>query len=196
MGEGAMNSFYTEQELAGLGLKSFGSNVFISRKCSLYGVEHISLGDNVRIDDFCILSGRITLGSYIHISAYCALYGSQGITLSDFCGLSPRCTLLSASDDFSGEYMVGPMVPVSLSHVTGGRITLEKFVQIGTGCTLMPGITVQEGAVTGAMSLIHKTLAPWSIYAGIPATKIRERKKNILALAQSVPSPARKSSPH
>lgn len=65
-----MTSFYTEKELPSLGLKKYGRNVKISRHASIYGAQNISIGDNVRIDDFCILSGHIELGSYIHIAAY------------------------------------------------------------------------------------------------------------------------------
>lgn len=35
----------------------------------------MTIGSNVRIDDFCILSGRLEFGSYVHIAAYSALYG-------------------------------------------------------------------------------------------------------------------------
>lgn len=56
----------------------------------------MQIGDNVRIDDFCILSGEITLGSNIHIGAYSALYGSMGIELENNTGISPRSTLFSA----------------------------------------------------------------------------------------------------
>ena len=64
--------FYSESELKNLGFKKIGSNVLISKKASLYGVSQMEIGDNVRIDDFCILSGNIMLGSNIHISAYVA----------------------------------------------------------------------------------------------------------------------------
>ncbi|HBS76832.1 MAG TPA: galactoside O-acetyltransferase, partial [Alphaproteobacteria bacterium] len=56
------SNFYSDTELQELGLKSYGKNVLISRKCSIYGAHNISVGDNVRIDDFCILSGNITIG--------------------------------------------------------------------------------------------------------------------------------------
>ena len=69
-----MSSFYTVEELSSLGLKSYGHNVLISRKCSIYGAVNITIGDNVRIDDFCILSGNITIGSNVHISAYVSLW--------------------------------------------------------------------------------------------------------------------------
>ena len=58
-----MTSFYTEEELKGLGFRHIGNGVCISRKASIYGAQNISLGDHVRIDDFCILSGRIEIGS-------------------------------------------------------------------------------------------------------------------------------------
>ena len=71
-------SFLSSEELKNFGFKAIGTNVFISRKVSIYSPQSISIGNNVRVDDFCILSGNITLGSYIHISAYTALYGRNG----------------------------------------------------------------------------------------------------------------------
>ena len=70
-----MNSFYSPEELKSLGLKEYGENVLISRKCSSYGAENIRLGSHVRIDDFCVLSGKVELGNYVHIAASCLLYG-------------------------------------------------------------------------------------------------------------------------
>ena len=75
------NSFYSRNELLNLGLAAVGSNVLISRKASIYSPSTLTVGNNVRIDDFCILSGIITLGSNIHIAAFCALYGKFGISM-------------------------------------------------------------------------------------------------------------------
>jgi galactoside O-acetyltransferase len=177
-----MTSFYAEEELAELGLKKYGNNVLISRKCSIYSPEKISLGDNVRIDDFCILSGNITLGSYIHISAYCALFGSFGIEMENYTGLSPRCTIFSASDDFSGDCLIGPMVDKSKTNITGGKVLIKKYSQIGACSTILPAIIINEGVAVGAMSLVNKDLDEWGIYAGIPVQKIKERSKGLLKL--------------
>lgn len=175
-----MESFYSDQELKELGFKSVGTNVRISRKASFYGTKQISIGDNVRIDDFCILSGEITLHSHIHISAYCALYGRFGIEVEDYAGISPRSTLFSAMDDFGGEWLIGPIHPEETTHVTGGKITLKRYSQIGSGCTLFPGVTLEEGSVVGAMSLVNKSLPSWTISIGIPARVLRERKRKLL----------------
>lgn len=175
-------SFYTEDELRGLGFCSVGEHVLLSRKASVYGAAGITIGDNVRIDDFCILSGRITLGSHIHISAYSALYGSHGIVLEDCTGISPRSTLFSAMDDFGGDYLIGPVHPERFTRVTGAPIVLRRYAQIGAGCTVFPGVELAEGSVVGAMSLVNKSLPAWTISAGVPARVLRERSRNLLSL--------------
>jgi len=177
-----MNSFYTEQELSGLGLKSYGKNVLISRKISIYSPENISIADNVRIDDFCILSGSITMGSNIHISPYCVFYGSMGIEMHDYSGFSPRCTVFSASDDFSGNYLMSPMNDKSKTNVTGGKVLIKKYSQIGAGSIIMPSVVINEGVAVGAMSFVNKNLEEWGIYAGIPAKRIKERERGLLKL--------------
>ena len=105
-----MNSFYSEKELMELKLKKIGSNVKISRKASIYLPEKIEIGNNVRIDDFCLLSGNVLIKDNVHISAYTALYGGGKIEIGNFSGCSPRCTLISASDDFSGKRNRGSKV--------------------------------------------------------------------------------------
>ena len=175
-----MNSFLNKEELLKMGFASFGDNVFISRKASFYGADKMSIGDNVRIDDFCILSGSITLGCNIHISAYSALYGAYGIELKDYSGISPRCTLFSASDDFSGDSLIGPHVPKESQKIIGGKITLEKYTQLGANTIVLPNCTINEGSVTGAMTLVTRSLDAWRIYNGIPAKYLKERKKNLL----------------
>lgn len=70
-------SFYSTKELVELGFAEVGQNVFISRKASFYGIERISIGNNVRIDDFCVLSageGGINIGNYIHITVYNSIF--------------------------------------------------------------------------------------------------------------------------
>lgn len=181
-----MNSFYTEDELKELGLKKYGKNVLISKKASFYGIQNISIGNNVRIDDFCLLTGDITIGNYVHISAYSALYGSFGIIINDFCGVSPHSILLSATDDFSGDYMISPIVSSKYTNIMGGKIILEKFVQIGTHSTVMPNVTCKEGSVCGAYTFINNDLATWTIYAGVPAKKLKNRNKNIIRLSKKI----------
>jgi len=181
-----MNSFYTNKVIAKIGFKSIGKNVMISRKASFYDVNKITIGNNVRIDDFCILSGRITIKNYVHISAYNALYGKFGIEIGNFSGISPRCTILSATDDFSGNHMIGPLISENLTSIDGGLIKILDFVQIGTNSIIMPKTIIGQGSVIGAFSFVNKSIQPWKICYGIPVKEIKNRSKTVLKLSKKV----------
>jgi acetyltransferase-like isoleucine patch superfamily enzyme len=173
-------SFLKKAELLKIGFNHVGENVSISRNTSIYYPELISIADNVRIDDFCILIGNITIGSFVHISAYSALYGKAGITVDDFVSISSRVNIYSVSDDYSGEYLTNPTVPEELTNIIAKPVHLHKHVIIGAGSIVLPGVTINEGAAVGALSLINKSLDPWKIYAGIPCKSIKNRKKDLL----------------
>ncbi len=178
-----MNNFYDYEELPLLGLKSFGKNVKISRKASIYQAGKISLGDDVRIDDFCVISGNVSLGSFIHIATHSALFGGvAGIVLEDFTTISSRCAVYALSDDYSGYAMTNPTVPDKYRNVIDGQVKIERHVIIGTGTTILPAVLIGEGAAVGAMSLVKESLEPWGIYVGIPCKMIRDRKRDLLNL--------------
>lgn len=172
-----INSFYTQEELLELGFKSVGQNVLISKKASLYSISNMSIGNNVRIDDFCLLSGKIVIGNYVHIAAFVALFGgSKGIFLEDFSGLSSKATVYAVSDDYSGEVLTNPTIPDKYKNLYEAPVMLRKHVIIGAGCIVLPGVELKEGSAFGAMSLITKDSMEWSINCGCPAKKIKDRK--------------------
>ncbi len=181
-----MSSFFTEIELSQIGLKSYGKDVRISRYVHFYSPETISIGDNVRIDDFCILSGKIDLGSYIHIAASCLLFGgNDGIVMEDYSGISSRSAVYAESDDYSGDYFTNPMLPKAFRHLIGGGVIIRKHAIIGTGCSIMPGVVVGEGCAIGSMCLVNKSQDDWGICVGIPCKRIKERSKKLLELENS-----------
>jgi dTDP-4-amino-4,6-dideoxy-D-glucose acyltransferase len=178
-------SFYSEIELREIGFKSIGENVLISKKTSIYAPETISIGDNVRIDDFCVLSGGgkgIKIGSYVHIAVFCSIFGRGGVTLEDFTTTSSRCAIYSISDDTSGLSMTNPTVPDKYLNVHEAEVIIKKHGGLGTNCTVLPGVIIGEGAAVGAHTLVIKDLEPWGVYCGSPAKKIKMRDKNVLEL--------------
>ena len=162
-----------------------GKNSIISPKASIYGHENIEIGDNVRIDDFCILSGGsgLKIGNHVHIACFAALFAGSGIVIDDYVGLSARVTLYSESDDYSGESMTNPQVDREFrKKMEKGKITIGRHALIGAYSAVMPGVTIGDGAAVGMFSMIKDDLAPWTIYAGVPAVKIKDRKRDILDL--------------
>lgn len=174
--------FLSKDELQKIGFKSIGDNVLISDKCSIYSPQKIEIGNNVRIDDFCVLSagiGGISIGNNIHIACYTSLIGAGKITLEDFSQVSSRVVILSSSDDFSGEYLIGPCIPPEFTNVKSASVKLMKHSVIGTGSTILPNVTIGIGAAVGAMSLVKDNVGEFDIVAGIPAKKVKDRKRKI-----------------
>ena len=167
-----------------------GKGCKISDKISVYGSDRIEIGDNVRIDDFCILSagprGYLKIGSHIHIAPYCALFGGSGVVMEDFSTFSSRVTCYSESDDYSGESLVGPIIPKDFKPVYDeGPIYFGKYASIGATCVILPGAYLSEGATVGACSLVRvgQKCEPWGIYAGVPVKFKKSRSKNMIQQA-------------
>ena len=177
-------SFYSSSELAAIGFKKLGVDVKISKNISIYSPEKMVIGDHVRIDDFCILSGEIKLGSYIHISAYTAIYGRFGVEMEDFVTVSGRVMIYSQNDDYSGDYMTNPTVPAEFTNVTGGKVVLKKHAIIGAGSIILPNLTIGEGGCLGAMSLLKSDIPAWEVYAGTPAKRIKSRSQRLIEKEQ------------
>ncbi|BDM21657.1 acyltransferase [Pseudomonas sp. LRP2-20] len=177
--------FLSRAEIEAMGFSRVGANVRLSAKASYYNCRHIAIGDNVRIDDFCVLSagaGGIEIHSHVHIAVYCLLTGAGKITLSDFSGLSSRVSVYSSSDDYSGASLTNPTVPDAFKGVVDADVCLGRHVIVGSGSVILPGAILGDGVAIGALSLVSKSCPPFGIYSGVPAKRIKERQQTLLAL--------------
>jgi len=177
------SSFYTPEELKEFAFRAIGKDVLISRYARIYSMKDIEIGSNVRIDDFCLLSGRIKIGNHVHISAFASLCGGDaGIVLEDFVNISEKVVIFAKTDDFSGATLTNPTIPEKYKNVFEAEVILKKHSIVGVGSSILPGVTMGEGSVIGAKSFVKKSTEPWSIYAGAPAKKIKDRQKGLLKL--------------
>lgn len=178
-----MESYYDDKTVRSIGLERVGKNVKISKLTSFYGRDKISIGDNVRIDDFCLLSGRIAIGNNVHIAAGCYIYGGEiGVEIEDFVGLSSRVVVYAVSDDYSGEALTNPTIPDEFRKVITQKVVFKKHSIVGTTSVILPGVILEEGCAIGALSLVTKSLPAWTICMGYPAKVVGERSKKILEL--------------
>lgn len=178
-------SFYSNDELLTLGFAHVGQGVKLSRKASIYGASRISIGDNSRIDDFCVLSAGeqgIEIGRNVHVAVYCSLIGAGRICLLDFSNLSSRVAIYSSNDDYSGCFMTNPTVPAEYTNVSHGPVTVGRHAIIGSGSVVLPNVTLEEGVAIGALSLVTKDCETFGIYIGAPAKRVKSRKNDLLAL--------------
>lgn len=175
--------YLDEHALKAMGFKRLGRDVKISDKAAIYDAASIELGDHTRIDDFCVISGRVVTGRNVHIAVFCNVAGgTEGVTLSDFSGLAYGCHVFSQSDDYSGASMTNPTVPAAYKSETKARVHLGRHCIVGAHSVILPGVTMADGGALGAMSLLTASTQPWSIYAGVPARRLKERRMDVLAL--------------
>lgn len=172
-----------------MGFASVGQNVMISDRASFYNCAKISLGNNVRIDDFCVIAagvGGISIGNYVHIAVSSSLIGAGKITMADFSGLSSRVAIYSSSDDYSGAALTNPTVPAQFTNVHSADVYLGKHVIVGSSSVILPGVEIEEGVAIGALALVNKNCNAFGIYVGNPAKWIKERKRDLLVLEKQM----------
>lgn len=176
-------AYYSNNDLVRIGFKHLGRNVKISNKANIYNADQIEIGDNSRIDDLCIVSGRVVIGSNCHITPMCLVAGgAPGVFLSDFCTLAYGVKVFAQSDDYSGKTLTNSLIPKKYKDEIFNPVFLRKHVIVGAGSIVLPGVDITEGCSIGAMSLVNRSTKPWGIYVGNPARRIKERKKDLLEL--------------
>ena len=181
--------YYDSEELRGFGFKSVGENVLIAKTCTIIGPENIEIGDNCRIDGFCTIvagAGWLRLGNYVHIHTSCVLGCRGGIEMGDFSALSHRVCLISASDDFSGQWMFAGVVPDAFTRPKIAPISIGRHAGVAIGCTVLPGVQIGEGAVALLHSTVRKNLEPWTSYHGNPARRVCSRSRRVLEFEDAI----------
>lgn len=155
-------SFLTAAQLEALQLAHLGRDVCIDATVQLYGCERISIGDNVRIDAFSILSASqfpIEFAGHSHIGAGTYLFANGGAIRFDiFSNTSPGCRLFTATDDFADGLVRGPNIPREFRSLKCGPIHFRENAGIGANCVVLPGCTLGVNATSGAGTVISTNL--------------------------------------
>ena len=173
--------YLTQSQLESLKFKYLGKNVKISDTAKIYNAQQVAIGDNSRIDDFCVLSGRIEFGRNVFMGVHGNLAGGlHGIKIDDFVTMAYYVNLFTQSDDYYGETLTNPTIPRQFKKEKFGRLSAGKHAIIGSNAVVMPDAHIAEGCSIGAMSLVTESTEPWGIYVGIPAKRIKERKRDLL----------------
>ncbi len=133
-------------------LKKTGKKVFID-----YGV-------------YFRFPNKIVIGNEVTINRNCSFYPSffnkeSLIEIGDNVRIGPQVTFLSGTHDHR---------KIDLPDF-GKGIRVENHVWVGGSSVIMPGVTIKEGAVIGAGSIVTKDVDPYTIVAGNPAKFIKKR---------------------
>ena len=165
-------------------LAGCGRGVRVYEGCRLVPADRIHLGDYSQIDEGVrVFAGQgVIVGRHVHLAFGAAILGGGACEIGDFAGVSPGCQIITGSEEIHGG-LTNPTVPEAFRSVRRGRVTIGPHALSCAGAILLPGVTVGEGAVVSAGAVVHRDLAPWSIYAGFPLVCVGTRNKTAIEAA-------------
>ncbi|MCM1955884.1 acyltransferase [Bacteroides uniformis] len=159
-------------------LKYCGKNVRVYDLAKICNPQWAELDDNCLIFDYAFIDARnsLKIGKYSIIGWHCVVEGGANICIGDRCFLGPGAKLLCSTYEYDGVF-TSQLLPKGAYSIKYGDITIEDDAYVGAGTVVMPGITIGEGALVGANSLVDRDLKPWTIYHGNPVKKVGERER-------------------
>ncbi|MBB3057502.1 acyltransferase [Mucilaginibacter gotjawali] len=110
----------------------------------------------------------LSIGINSVINGKCRMDTRGGITIGENVSISSEVVILTADHDISTSDMSGRNKPVSIGN----------YVWVGTRAMILPGVSIGEGAVIAAGSIVTRNVNAFEVVAGIPAKKIGERPVN------------------
>ncbi|WP_238701911.1 acyltransferase [Helicobacter bilis] len=168
-------SYLTQHELLSLDFKSLGKNVLISSKASLYDTHLMILDDNVRIDDFCVISGNVYLGKSVSIAPFCLIAGGSksedlqkgGVIIGDHSVFAYGVRAFSRSDNY---------VTTNKDEVYIDRVVIGHHCICGTNSVIYAGSRLGDYVSVGALSFVKGVCEDYSVYVGTPAKLLKRVK--------------------
>ena len=179
-------------------LGSCGRNVVFGQNVALRHPHKIHIGDNVVVDDNCLLDAKgetnrgIRIGDGVFIGRNTILSCKNGdIELAGGVNIGFNCEVFSASRVVIGArtliaayaYVIGgdhdfsdPSVAVLDQPRVSAGVTIGEGVWIGAGAKILDGVTIGQRAVVGASSVVREAVPDGSIAVGIPARVVGSRR--------------------
>jgi acetyltransferase-like isoleucine patch superfamily enzyme len=178
-------------------LGACGRNVVFGQNVVLRHPHKIRIGDNVVIDDNCLLdakgesNGGITIGRGVFVGRNTILSCNNGdITVEDDANLGFNCEVFSGSSVSIGAgallaayaYIVGgdhdlsdPTIPILEQRRVSAGVQVGRGAWIGAGVRVLDGVAIGDGAVIGANAVVREAVPAGAIAAGVPARVISMR---------------------
>ena len=129
-----------------------------------------TIGENTVIHPpiFTILADKVKIGKNVTILNGFQCMSAGGLTIEDNTMISLNCTIATNNHDMYDRDVI-----------TCKPVHIKRNVWIGVNVTILPGVTIGEGAVCCAGCVVTKDVEPYTVVAGIPAKKVNDRPRDL-----------------
>mgnify|MGYP000481936999 CR=1 FL=1 len=147
----------------------------IAPGCLLRG--DVTLESNARLSTRCVLNGTITVGRGTNFEPACTLIGD--VEFGNYCAIARENTFQQTNHETAKPSMqrrlYETVLDSDLEYVTDGPITVGNDVWIGARCIVLSGVTIGDGAVVAAGSVVTDDVEPYAVVGGVPAERLKWR---------------------
>ena len=154
-----------------------GKDLFIDNDALIKFPDNVELGNHVAIDKGFYCTTKLIVGDYVHLAPYSVVIGGKDslLEMKHFSGIASGGKVVCGGDDFTTGALMNPQVPHKYRDSVSKPVKFEMFSCLGVNSCVLQGVTLAEGSVIGAHSLVTKDTEPWTIYVGSPARPIKKR---------------------
>lgn len=163
---------YFSREIS-TGIVSLLPNDFLSTilRRLVYRLNGFDISRGASVYRNVLLLGRVVIGRGTSISNNTTISGAEaGVYIGADVMIAPGCCIVAF--DHGTQVGAGPMINQKLVQA---KVIIENDVWIAANCTITKGVTIGEGAIIGANSVVITDIEPYTIAAGVPARKIKSR---------------------
>jgi acetyltransferase-like isoleucine patch superfamily enzyme len=147
-------------------IQGTGDRVVIADHVDLYPNTYVSIGGP---------GGFVEIGHHTHFAPGCAMYGHGGLTVGPYCNIAAHCVLATVGHD---PVMRGDK-PMAIPPYCQGPITLVEDIWLGANVTVTSNVTIARGCIIGANAVVNRSTDPFGLYCGVPARRVRDRKRSV-----------------
>lgn len=130
-------------------------------------------GDNIKLYFPLVLHGKkfISIGSNSSIGEYSHVWGHGGLFIGNNVLIAAHCCISTLNHNYSCPI-------ITLGGITSKPVVIEDDVWLGYNVVVLPGVTIGQGSVIGAGSVVTKDIPPYSVVVGNPAKVVKKRTVN------------------
>lgn len=130
----------------------------------------VKIGKNTHIHRCCqIRRGQIKIGDNVIIGENALLDGRRGLFIGNNVNFSSNVSIYTLQHDYNSATF----------DAVGGPVNINDNCWISSNSMVLPGVTINEGAVIAAMCLVNKDVDEYTLVAGVPFRKIKDRNREI-----------------